>query len=331
MRYDSYGKKGSATLLSLYDLNIPWFYIPLVLVSAIVLDYSFAEPRRAHPLVYFGQYANTLEIWLYPNSEGDKLHRRAGMIALALAIAPWVLVWVLLPLTIYMQFVVDSLLLYLAIGHASLRQHALQVFRAIENKQLPLAKQRVARLVSRDTDGMSEAHISNATIESVLENGNDAVMGAIFWYLVAGAPGVVLYRLSNTLDAMWGYKNNHYLYFGWAAARLDDGLNWLPARLCALTYAILGNFRIAFSSWMVQAKLWESRNAGAVMAAGAAALGITIGGAASYHGKVRLREKLGHGRSVVTNDILRAMALVQSALFAWLGLVLLLSIAIAYV
>ncbi len=114
-------------------------------------------------------------------------------------------------------------------------------------------------IVSRDPASLD---ITRAATESVLENGNDAVFGALFWFVVAGAPGVVVYRLANTLDAMWSYRNERYVDFGFAAARLDDLLNYVPARLTALTYAILGHTRSAWRCWRAQAHDWDSPNAG---------------------------------------------------------------------
>lgn len=191
--------------------------------------------------------------------------------------------------------------------------------RALRQEDLTLARQRVGAIVSRDTAELDAGQISLATVESVLENGCDAVFGALFWCIVAGAPGVVAYRLVNTLDAMWGYRTERYRDFGWAAARLDDGLNWLPARLTALSYTLLGHSRTAWRCWWTQAGAWKSPNAGAVMAAGAGALGVTLGGAAPYHGQWQSRPLLGAGPAPDVGTIDRALGLVQRTLWLWLG------------
>jgi adenosylcobinamide-phosphate synthase len=215
-------------------------------------------------------------------------------------------------------WLLDVALLYLAIGAASLGEHAAAVRRALDVGDLDAARRSVGRIVSRDTADMDETAVARATLESVLENGCDAVFGALFWFLVAGAPGVVAYRLANTLDAMWGYKTDRYLRFGWAAARLDDLLNWIPARLTAFTYVLLGNARVAWHSWQSQAANWESPNAGPVMAAGAGALTVKLGGPAIYHGCLEIRPPLGEGREPVAADITRAVAMVMQGVWLWL-------------
>jgi adenosylcobinamide-phosphate synthase len=174
-------------------------------------------------------------------------------------------------------------------------------------------------MVSRDATRLDEEGVSRAAVESILENGNDAVFGTLFWFLVAGGAGAVLYRLANTLDAMWGYKDARRIYFGWAAARIDDLLNLVPARLTALTYALLGDMRTALACWRTQAARWASPNAGPVMAAGAGALGVCLGGAAVYHGQVEMRHKLGAGDTANPAHIRRALALVARGQWLWLG------------
>lgn len=127
---------------------------------------------------------------------------------------------------------------YLALGGRSLAEHAERVAADLAAGDLPAARQHVGWIVSRDTGTLDEASVAKACVETTLENGNDAVFGAIFWFVLFGGAGAVLYRLANTLDAMWGYKTERLLRFGWAAARIDDGLNFLPARLTALSYAL---------------------------------------------------------------------------------------------
>lgn len=248
--------------------------------------------------------------------------RLRGMSGLAMLLVPLSLAAVGLSAIPQWGYVFDVLFLYLAIGANSLDQHAQAVAEALEHRDMPLARTRVGLIVSRDTARLEEADIARATVESVLENGGDAIFSAIFWFLLLGAPGAVLYRLANTLDAMWGYRNERYLYFGWAAARFDDMLNYIPARLTALTYTVLGDAKRAWQCWRHQARTWYSPNAGPVIAAGAGALGVVLGGSAVYHGTVKDRPVLGWGRPPESADIRRTVQLVNRSLWLWVAIVL---------
>jgi adenosylcobinamide-phosphate synthase len=211
-----------------------------------------------------------------------------------------------------------AITLYLALGLRSLGEHAHPVIAALQVADLPAARAAVGRIVSRDTAVLDATQVAAAATESVLENGSDAVFAALFWGVLLGAPGAVLYRLSNTLDAMWGYRTPRYANFGWAAARIDDALNWLPARLTAVTYAALGRTRAAIRCARRQGRGWKSPNAGPVMAAGAGALHVQLGGPAPYHGHWQARPPLGEGAAATANSVQRALRLVRAGVALWL-------------
>ncbi len=288
----------------------------LTVSAALLLDALLGEPKRAHPLVAFGRLADRLE--QHFNGSAARGWRSHGVTAWCLAVLPLTLLAWLLSLLPSVGWLVDIVLLYLALGLRSLGEHALPVAQALWRHDLPEARRRVGSIVSRDTTQLDEEGVARAATESVLENGSDAVFAALFWFVVAGAPGVVLYRLSNTLDAMWGYRNARFERFGWAAARIDDVLNYVPARLVALTYALLGRTRRALRCWRTQAPLWDSPNAGPVMASGAGALGVVLGGSAIYHGEVHARPELGRGQAPQARHIEHALDLVWAGVGVWL-------------
>ncbi len=283
--------------------------ITLTIFAALLLDFWLGELRRFHPLVGFGNLAKKTEHWLYADST---LH---GLIAVLLLLVPLIVVMQSLP----WHWTLDILLLYFAVGWKSLGVHAKRVQSALIANNLPDARHQVDMLVSRDTTQLEQGDIAKATIESVLKNGNDAVFATIFWFVVAGAPGAIAYRLVNTLDAMWGYRNARYQNFGWAAARLDDALNYIPARLTALSYAVTGQRQSALRCWKTQGASWKSPNAGPVIAAGAGSLGVSLGGTARYHGKLEQRPILGEGRDPDAHDIDRAIVLIQRVIVLWLA------------
>ncbi|MGJ7918872.1 CobD/CbiB family cobalamin biosynthesis protein [Massilia sp. LXY-6] len=301
--------------------GLPPLAIALLLAAGIALDLLLGEARRCHPLVGFGRMAQWLERHL--NLGGWRIARGA---------TGWVLA--VLPLTAMAAWLcansgiaglaLHALLLYLCLGLRSLRDHALPIHAALAQDDLPHARRLTARIVSRDTTQASAADLAKAGAESLLENGNDAVFGTLFWFLVGGGAGALLFRLANTLDAMWGYRNTRFNLFGRVAARVDDLLNYAPARLTALSYALLapgGRLR-ALRCWRAQAKAWSSPNAGPVMASGAGALGISLGGAATYDGEVELRPVLGAGRAATAADIPRAWRLVFRTALLWTAIAL---------
>ncbi|MVW75786.1 adenosylcobinamide-phosphate synthase CbiB [Pseudomonas xionganensis] len=292
----------------------------LTILAALALDAALGEPKRGHPLVAFGRLAARIEQRFNPAGGGWRSH---GVSAWCLAVLPLtMLVWLLGQVS-SLGWAVDIIALYFALGLRSLGEHAQPVALALRLGDLAGARQRVGYLVSRDTTELDAAGVARAGTESVLENGSDAVFAALFWFAVAGAPGVVLYRLSNTLDAMWGYRTPRFERFGWAAAKIDDALNYIPARLVALTYALLGSTGLALRCWQRQAPQWDSPNAGPVMASGAGALGVSLGGAAQYHGEVHQRPVLGEGPVAQARDIERALNLLNGGVLLWLTLLLL--------
>ncbi len=319
-----------------------------LMVAAVVLDWLLGEPRRWHPLVGFGWLAAWLERRIHAPD------RWRGVFAVAVLLLPPVWLTAELGNTLAalpglwgagLSSGFSILALYFALGHKSLHDHVRPIVAALNRGDEAAARAATARIVSRDADSLE---IAPSAIESTLENGSDGVFGALFWFLVAGAPGTILYRLANTLDATWGYKTPRYLEFGWAAANLDDMLNIVPARLTALTYAVLASRRAdprlamrplggqrtqvsvgapfsktrqALDCWREQAPAWDSPNAGPVMAAGAGALGIRLGGRARYHGEWHERPPLGSGAVPEAADIERALALVRHGVLLWLAVI----------
>jgi adenosylcobinamide-phosphate synthase len=306
-------------------LSLSLKLIVVCVVLGLALDLMLGETRRWHPLVGFGKFADSIERrW---NTQD------AGRIKGGLA---WLLV--VLPLVVATQFLLiwsaqfspwlalflHMILLYFCLGLRSLYDHTAPIQQALQDGNLDQARHLTSYIVSRDTAQANEEDLAKAAVESLLENGCDAVFGTLFWFIVAGGTGALLYRLSNTLDAMWGYRTSRLLRFGCVAARVDDVLNFIPARLTALSYTLLGKTRLAWQCWQSQAPAWPSPNAGPVMAAGAGALGLALGGAASYDGVPEIRPPLGLGESARAADIRRAWSLVLRTSLLWLGCLLML-------
>ncbi|MFN3309448.1 MAG: adenosylcobinamide-phosphate synthase CbiB, partial [Anaerolineales bacterium] len=195
---------------------------------------------------------------------------------------------------------------------------ALTVEQALQREDLPEARRQLAwHLVSRDTQALDVGQVAGATIESVAENTSDGIVAPLVYYAIGGLPLAWIYRFANTLDSMWGYRTERYEWLGKAAARLDDGLNWLPARLTAFLLVLAAwlrheNSRRALAVMRRDARTTPSPNAGYPMSAMAGALGVEL-------------EKVGHYRlggglaEPKVGDIRRAIRLMQTATFIGVG------------
>ncbi|MGJ9411707.1 cobalamin biosynthesis protein [Aeromicrobium sp. CF4.19] len=286
------------------------------LVLGFVLDLALGDPRRGHPVAGFGRVAAALERRTYADA------RPAGVLHVATLVGGAVALGLVAErgarrVGPTAEVVTTALATWTVLGGRSLEREAHTVGDLLAAGDLPAARRRVTHLVGRDPSGLDEAAVVRATIESVAENTSDAVVAPLLAGAVAGVPGLLGYRAANTLDAMVGHRTPRLERFGWAAARLDDLLNLVPARVAAVAAAVTapvvaGSPAAAARAWRRDAPHHPSPNAGPVEATFAGALGITLGGVNVYAGQVEDRHTLGDGPAPERGDITRATRLARA-------------------
>lgn len=294
-----------------------WLIATLLL--SFMLDYWLGEPKRFHPLIGFGNCAIKVEKWL--NSGSDSYRLVVGGIAWCLLVLPIPILYFYFlqqnSFSASLVMLIDILVIYWALGHKSLREHGLQIYHALQAGDIKQAREYCGYIVSRNTSELTEQEISRATTESMLENGHDAVIATLVWYLIGGAPIVIIHRLANTLDAMWGYRNERFNLFGRCAARADDVLGFVPAKITSALFALQGIFTgkplLILKQAHRQAKNYKSHNGGWVMSAGATLINVKLGGEAIYHGKVVNSPTLGQGEVPQAKHIQASLSLVIRA------------------
>ncbi len=288
---------------------------PLGLAVGVLLDAATGDPRRWHPVAGFGRAAGALERRVY----ADGVAR--GALFVAVATGPPVLLGVLAERAGRHRPVVRVLCTAAAtwtvLGGTSLAREGRLMAVALERGDVDAGRGRLSHLCARDPTGLSGPELARATVESLAENASDAVVAPLLWGAVAGIPGLLGYRAVNTLDAMVGYRSQHYLRFGRAAARLDDVANLVPARVTALLVAaaaptVGGTASRALGVVLRDGGRHPSPNAGRPEAAVAGALGVRLGGENVYAGHVEHRPVLGEGgRDPRVGDVRRAVRLGQ--------------------
>jgi len=285
-----------------------WNEIAWMLLAAIIIDLCIGDPRwPTHPVIQIGQWIGWFESFLrgksgQPGTPAADRMRGIVLTTATLALSMgmmWLLLWVAQCIHPWLGYAVNTWFISTTLAIKGLKDAAVRVVRPLEQGDLEQARTYVGYIVGRTTSGLDESEITRATVETVAENTVDAVISPLFYALLGAAPLAMLYRAANTLDSMVGYKNDKYLYFGWASARWDDVMNWLPARLTGLLLIGAAALQPGSSasrtlrSVLRFARLHPSPNSGIPEAAVAGALGIELGGVNVYHGRTSERARMG--------------------------------------
>ncbi len=291
--------------------------------AAFVVDRLVGDPRfLPHPVIWMGKGISFLERTVRPFVTSPRSERTVGACLVALVVflsylSTWAVVGVVGRVHPVTGWLVAVWLASTTMASKGLQDAGFAVARPLECGEREQARAQVGQIVGRDTAGLEESEIVRACVESVAENTVDAIIAPLFYAAIGGAPLAVAYRAVNTLDSMWGYRNERYRHFGWAAARLDDVVNWLPARIAGVL--------LPASAWLLQAdggRAWRtirrdarrhpSPNGGIPEAGVAGALGVRLGGWNVYGGKEQFRAYMGEPlRALQIRDIVRTIHLMH--------------------
>jgi adenosylcobinamide-phosphate synthase len=302
---------------------------------AMVLDALMGWPgalftRIGHPVTWLGRLIDALDARWNRTGDAPWLRRAAGAAAALIVIALAAgLAWAVQSniASTWRGAVLLGVLAWPFVALRSLYDHVAAVAHPLQSGDVALARSAVSMIVGRDPDQLDEAGIARAAIESLAENTSDGVVAPIFWGALLGLPGLVGYKAVNTLDSMIGHRTERHESFGWAAARIDDLANFIPARLTGLLFVLLAARRgDAMSCMTDDARKHRSINAGWPEAAMAGALGVRLCGPRVYDGSLADEPWLnGNARDPAADDVVRGLKLYVRAMLALAGLLVILA------
>jgi adenosylcobinamide-phosphate synthase len=314
-------------LLQSWSAELP-FHPLLLLLAALALEPLLGEARGPvaklpHPVRLIGGLVGLLDRKLNREDRSEADRRGRGIllvpfVCLLAASAGAAVTW--LSRHVPFGWLLELALMISLLAQRSLFRHVRRVGEALREGAIEAGRAQVAHIVGRDVRGLDDHGVARAAIESCAENFSDAVVAPAFWYVLFGVPGILVYKAINTMDSMIGYRSERYLAFGWAAARLDDAVNLIPARLAGL---YLAGAAVALPdadparglrTMIADAGKHRSPNAGWPEAAMAGALGLSLAGPRSYLGVVVDDPWIGDGTALATaRDVMRALSLFAAA------------------
>ena len=306
------------------------------MVVAMAIDAVLGWPERlfrlaGHPVTWLGRLIDLLDRACNRDSDPPVVRRAAGFMAALLAIAvPTCFAWAVQAElgAGWGRILVAGILAWPLVALRSLRDHVAAVAHSLESGDIKAARMAVSRIVGRDPSALDDAGIARASIESLAENASDGVVAPVLWGAIFGLPGIVGYKAINTLDSMIGHRSFRHEAFGWAAARIDDVANFIPARLTGILFVLLSSQRrIAMWCMICDGPRHRSVNAGWPQAAMAGALGVRLSGPRIYHGDVASEPWLNAGaRDPGAGDIGHALRLFRHAMLLFWFLLLVIAL-----
>lgn len=284
------------------------------LVAGYVLDLLLGDPRRLpHPVVLFGNLIGWIERkW----NKGRWRFLKGGVVAvvypLGVLAAGWGVAWCVQAVGVWCSVLVATVFVFYGLANRSLIQEGGEVIRALREQGLEAGRKRLSWIVGRDTSELTPKEIYTAVLETMAENLSDGVVAPLFYYAIGGFPAMMAYKMVNTLDSMIGYRDERFRQFGCCAARLDDALNYFPARLTALFMAVVAYRRGLFRFILRNCYMHASPNSGFPESAMAGILDCRFGGAHVYHGLLVEKPYIGdNDREVGYADYLKAVQVNQ--------------------
>ncbi|MCS3931481.1 adenosylcobinamide-phosphate synthase [Bradyrhizobium elkanii] len=301
-------------------------------VDALLGWPSWLFARIGHPVTWLGRLISAIDAAWNRDSDPPAFRRAAGVAGALLVIAISVAIgWVLQSLLPWgwMEIILAGVLAWPLVALRSLHDHVAAVAKPLQAGDIAAARDAVSRIVGRDPATLDEASIARAAIESLAENASDGIVAPVFWGALFGLPGILGYKAINTLDSMIGHRSERHEAFGWAAARIDDVANFIPARLTGFLFVLLAARRSEALSCMTRdARRHRSPNAGWPEAAMAGALGVRLSGPRIYHGSITNEPWLNDGaRDPLAADISQGLTIYRRAMLLLAGILAILAFA----
>ncbi|OGO77684.1 MAG: cobalamin biosynthesis protein CobD [Clostridiales bacterium GWB2_37_7] len=295
--------------------------------AAVLIDAFVGDPYWfPHPVRLLGRYIKAFEKLIRPIANTPASLRIAGILLTLTTVllafgSTYLILQLVKGISLIFYYILNVLFMYTCLAARCLSSEAMKIYKELLKGDIAAARKQTSMIVGRDTDVLGEKEVTRAVVETVAENSSDGVIAPLIYMAIGGAPLAMAYKAINTLDSMVGYKNDKYLHFGWCSARLDDLVNFIPARLTAVLMAVAALFMNfdalgSFNTFLKDGKNHSSPNSGFPEAAAAGALGIELGGTNLYFGRAVYKPTIGQNKRPIEKQDIKSTILLMFGAYA---------------